>query len=140
MPNNYTEALDADASTRLAHILRVIFPHDGLDDGPYQRSAAAIIESAGTSVRQAGIITEGMRSLETLAGGDLAALDADTLGVILHHIERTEFFTLLLQSSVVTLYSDHEVWGYLGYEGYSSDKGGYQHHGFDDIDWLPAPI
>ena len=44
-----------------------------------------------------------------------------------------------LDSAVVTLYSDPEVWELLGYEGPSYDKGGYVDRGFDDLDWLPDP-
>ena len=31
------------------------------------------------------------------------------------------------------------MWDLLGYEGYSSDKGGYINRGFNDLDWLPEP-
>ena len=49
------------------------------------------------------------------------------------------FLTAIVDSVVVTLYSDPEVWELLGYEGPSFDKGGYLHRGFDDLDWLPDP-
>lgn len=137
--DGYASALDDAATRRLAHALRAIFPHDGLSDAPYLRSADAIIRAVSGSARQTGVVIEGLRGLDALAGGDLTALDPDGLGAVLRHLTQTEFFQLLLTSAVVSLYSDPEVWEHLGYEGFSSDKGGYLTRGFDDIDWLPAP-
>ena len=48
-------------------------------------------------------------------------------------------FQHVRSTSVVTLYNDQEVWGLLGYEGSSFEKGGYINRGFNDLDWLPEP-
>jgi hypothetical protein len=58
---------------------------------------------------------------------------------VLRGADGTPFLTAIVDSVVVTLYSDPEVWELLGYEGPSFDKGGYIHRGFDDLDWLPDP-
>ena len=137
--DHYADSLDAGATTRIASVIRAIFPHDALAEGPYQRSAEAIVTNVSPVTHQLAVVVEGIRSLDALAGGDLTALSTDELSAILRHIEQTEFFQLLLTSAVVTLYSDPETWSLLGYEGPSFDKGGYINRGFDDLDWLPDP-
>jgi len=133
-----TGELAPGIAAKLTRAVRAVFPHDGLGDGPYERSVSVILENVAGSMRQTGVVVEGVRSLEALAGAPLEELDVDELGGILRHITQTEFFQILLTSTVVTLYSDPETWEYLGYEGFSSDKGGYLNRGFDDLDWLPA--
>lgn len=130
---------DAAPTASLARIIRAIFPHDRLGDGPYLRSAETILRNVAGSAHQHGVVAEGVRSLEAVVGGDLQAIPVDELTRILQNIRQTEFFQILLTSSVVTLYSDQETWELLGYEGASFDKGGYLHRGFDDLDWLPEP-
>ncbi|MBS0661565.1 MAG: hypothetical protein JSR82_25415 [Verrucomicrobia bacterium] len=127
------------APASLARIIRAIFPHDRLSDGPYLRSAETILRNVTGSAHQYGVVAEGVRSLEAVVGGDLQAVAVDELSRILQSIRQTEFFQILLTSSVVTLYSDPETWELLGYEGASFDQGGYLHRGFDDLDWLPDP-
>ncbi|MCK3770821.1 hypothetical protein MZK47_14160 [Microbacterium aerolatum] len=130
---------DAAAAASLARIIRAIFPHDRLGDGPYLRAAETILGNVAGSAHQHGVVAEGVRSLEAIVGGDLSAVPVDELTRILQSIRQTEFFQILLTSSVVSLYSDPETWELLGYEGASFDKGGYLHRGFDDLDWLPEP-
>lgn len=132
------DAPDIALRAPLARVLRAIFPHDDLADGPYERSADAILGAAASSVRLRTVLREGLRSLDGMLPGDLADTDVDTLGRVLGTVTQTEFFQTLLTSAVVTLYSDPETWEHLGYEGFSSDQGGYLHRGFDDLDWLPA--
>ena len=60
-------------------------------------------------------------------------------GLALRGIERTAFFTLVRSTTVAFMYSDRELWAVVGYEGESSDQGGYVDRGFDDLDWLPDP-
>ena len=68
-----------------------------------------------------------------------AELAADEQLAVLEGISHTPFFQLVRSTTVTFMYSDREVWQVLGYEGESSDKGGYLHRGFDDLDWLPEP-
>jgi hypothetical protein len=129
--------LDAEVTRKIAHILRGIFPHDALADGPYQRSAEGIV-SAVSLPRDTGLVLEGVRSLEELTGGDLTLLSPDELGMHLKTIENTEFFAMLLTSAVVSLYRDPETWQLLGYEGSAVENGGYLGN-FNDLTWLPEP-
>lgn len=137
--DRYADALDTDVTSRIAAVIRAIFPHDSLAGGPYQRSAETIVANVSSIPHQLAVVVEGMRSLDALCGGDLTALTTDELSGVLRHIEQTEFFQILLTTAVVTLYSDPETWQLLGYEGASFDKGGYINRGFDDLHWLPEP-
>lgn len=129
--------LDAEVIQQIARILRAIFPHDALADGPYERSAQGIVDAA-VSPRDTGLVFEGVRSISDLAGGDLSSLSPDELGVHLKSIENTEFFALLLSTAVVSLYRDPETWALLGYEGSAVENGGYLGN-FNDLAWLPEP-
>ena len=40
---------------------------------------------------------------------------------------------------MVSLYNNEEVWKAFGYQGASYRFGGYLHHGFNDLNWLPEP-
>jgi hypothetical protein len=133
----FTMTVDAEVTNRIAHILRAIFPHDALADGPYKRSAQGIVDAV-SSPRDTGLVLEGVRSLDGLAGGDLTLLSPDELGVHLESIENTEFFAMLLTTAVVSLYRDPETWALLGYEGSAVENGGYIGN-FNDLTWLPEP-
>ncbi len=102
--------LTEHARTVLIRVIRVAFPHSRIPDGPYERTADIILKEAQASTWFRVALTQGLNSLDGLAGGDFCALD-----------------------------DDEEVWTVLGYEGPSFDKGGYLHRGFDDLDWLPEP-
>ena len=84
-------------------------------------------------------MTQGLNSLDALAGGDFCALDDDTAYKVLKRIEGTDFFGFIRRTTVLNLYDDPEVWAALGWEGSSFDKGGYINRGFNDLDWLPEP-
>ena len=136
---NTDDVFGADATRKLGYTLRAVFPHDALEDGPYRRAAEAILAAVAGSPHQTAVVAEGLRGLDGLTGGDLTQVSVDELSAVLLQVERTEFFQIMLTNTVVTLYSDSEVWDAFGYEGFSSDRGGYVSRGFDDLDWLPEP-
>jgi hypothetical protein len=123
----------------LVRVLRVAFPHQTFPDGPYERTAAKIVEAAGQSTWSTLQLTQGLTSLDSLSGRAFADLGADEALKVLQQVEGTEFFGLIRRTAVVSLYDDPEVWEALGYEGSSFEKGGYIDRGFDDLDWLPSP-
>ena len=84
-------------------------------------------------------LTQGLNSLDGLAGGDFCSLDDDQAYKVLKRIEGTDFFGFIRRTTVLNLYDDPAVWEALGYEGSSFDKGGYINRGFNDLDWLPEP-
>jgi hypothetical protein len=54
-------------------------------------------------------------------------------------MEATEFFNKVRGSEIVSLYNNQAVWKVIGYQGASYQIGGYLHHGFNDLKWLPDP-
>lgn len=131
----------ADAQVRhatLTSAIRAMFPHPSFPDGPYERTADAIVSKAAGDVRSQAQLDQGLVDLDAAAGGAFAALDAPAALEVLRGLSATPWFDLVRSTVVTTLYDDREVWALLGYEGESFSKGGYLQRGFDDLDWLPA--
>lgn len=128
-------AMSAEQHATLERVLRVAYPHEKLPDGPYQRTAQAIVESEP----EPGLVADAIRRLDAACQGGFASLDAPDATRALRAIQATPFFRHVAATAVVSLYDDSESWAALGYEGASFDKGGYLERGFDDLDWLPDP-
>lgn len=135
---NDTQLTDR-ARTVLVRVVRVAFPHSRLPDGPYERTADIIVREAEASNWFRVALTQGLNSLDGLAGGDFCSLGDDEAYKVLRRIEGTDFFGFIRRTTVLNLYDDPAVWAALGYEGSSHDKGGYIDRGFNDLDWLPEP-
>lgn len=131
--------LPDDAQQRLVGVIRAAFPHRDFPDGPYERTGEHIIATAAASPFQTAQLGQGLVSLDALRDKPFAELDAAEQLSVLEQVQHTAFFQLVRSMTVVFMYSDRDVWQVLGYEGESSDKGGYLHRGFDDLDWLPDP-
>lgn len=133
-------AISAQARRTLIRLLRVAYPHSSFPDGPYERTADAVIEKVGGSVFQALALGHGLASLDgAAAGGSFVDLDDAAAYALLRQVEHADFFKLIRSVAVVSLYNDQETWAILGYEGSAFEHGGYLHRGFDDLDWLPDP-
>jgi hypothetical protein len=135
---NDTQLTDR-ARTVLIRVVRVAFPHTRIPDGPYQRTADIILKEAAASNWFRVSLTQGLNSLDSLAGGDFCSLDDTSAYKVLKGIEGTDFFGFIRRTTVLNLYDDPAVWEVLGWEGSSFDKGGYLNRGFNDLDWLPEP-
>ena len=131
--------LPDDAAERLVRVLTVAFPHRDFPDGPYQRTAEHIIATVSGNAFQTAQLGQGLLGLDAVRDRPFADLDPADAFAVLEAISHTPFFALVRSTTVVFMYSDREVWGVLGYEGESSDQGGYVDRGFDDLDWLPDP-
>ena len=131
--------LPDDALQRLVRVLKVAFPHKGFPDGPYERTAEHIIVTVSGNAFQTAQLGQGLLGLDALRDRPFADLEPDEALAVLEEIAHTPFFALVRSTTVVFMYSDREVWRVLGYEGESSDKGGYVDRGFDDLGWLPDP-
>lgn len=136
-PDSHNDpGLDEGRRALLLRVLHVAYPHGSFPDGPYERTAAAIEAAAALAPEQAGALVAG---LDDLRERGFADADDEAATQLLRQVEDTAFFAIVRSTAVVALYSDHEVWDLLGYEGASFDQGGYLHRGFDDLDWLPDP-
>lgn len=120
----------------LIRMIRVMFPHKRFPDGPYERTADAILKAAGTTPASK---IEFATALGELTASGFANLDDKAAFEKLKGMEGSNFFKLVKGTTVTTLYDDPEVWQVLGYEGASFDKGGYINRGFNDLTWLPEP-
>lgn len=127
------------AGQSLLHMLRTLFPHDGLPDGPYERVRDSLLSDASASPRLMSLLAEGVRDLDTLAGRPFQELDEPAATAVLERIQAQPFFQVVRAKAVTTLYDDPEVWKLLGYEGPSFHLGGYLERGFNDLGWLPEP-
>lgn len=133
-------AITPAARGTLIRLLRVAYPHGSFPDGPYERTAEAVVAKVAGSVFQALSLAHGLASLDgAAAGGSFVDLDDAAAYALLRQVEHADFFTLIRSVAVVSLYNDQETWGILGYQGSSYEHGGYLHRGFDDLDWLPTP-
>ena len=123
----------------LVRLLRAAYPHPRFPDGPYERTAEAILTQAAASPYQKLAIATRLASLHARARRPLPAIDDTSALTLLRGIEQAPFFRFIRGVAVVVLYDDDEVHQLLGYEGPAYEKGGYLHRGFDDLDWLPTP-
>jgi hypothetical protein len=127
------------AGGTLVRMLRTMFPHDKLADGPYERTRDALLADASASPRLTALLAQGVRDLDALGGRPFNELDEAAATQVLEKIQSQPFFQVVRAKAVTTLYDDHEVWEHLGYEGPSVDRGGYLKRGFNDLEWLPEP-
>jgi hypothetical protein len=123
----------------LTVLVRSMFPHATFPDGPYERTAAAIIEAARDDLRARTQLEQGMRELDVAGGAPFAELSPEAALGVLRGMSGTAFFEAVRSQTILTLYDDPEVWSLLGYEGPSFEHGGYLQRGFEDLDWLPDP-
>ena len=128
-----------EAAETLTALIKAAFPHQGVPDSDYRRAAATVQAAAEDTTWMRVKLTQGLDSLQALAGGSFTELTAQEALPLLLRVQHTTFFGFVRQTVVVSLYEDEEVWDALGYEGPSFDKGGYIDRGFDDLDWLPDP-
>ena len=120
----------------LMKMCRDIYPHDRFPKGPYERTANDVITKGNAGDAKKAMLSDGIENLKKENYGNM---DIEKSTKYLKKIESTDFFQHVRGTTVVTLYNDQEVWGLLGYEGPSFDKGGYINRGFNDLDWLPEP-
>jgi hypothetical protein len=123
----------------LTAMVRAMFPHSRFPDGPYDRTAAAIVEAAQEDLRMRAQLEQGMRELDAAGDAPFAELPPDAAFEVLRRMSGSAFFEAVRSKTILTLYNDPEVWSLLGYEGPSFEQGGYLRRGFDDLDWLPEP-
>lgn len=139
MTDTVAQRLTSNQRATLVRLLRVAYPHPNFPDGPYERTADAVLDRVSASIPEKVALTTGLDSLDHEHRGAFTDLSDDDALQLLREAEDAPFFKVIRAVAVVALYNDHEVWELLGYEGSSYDKGGYINRGFDDLDWLPDP-
>jgi hypothetical protein len=132
------KTLNAHEGETLLKIARQIFPHDRLDDADYIIVVTDLDAEATTKPDTAKLLKDGIATLDS-GGAKFATLSNDQQLAALQKNENTPFFQKVHSTELVSLYNNHAVWKKLGYEGPSYQIGGYLHHGFNDLNWLPDP-
>ena len=136
------ENLTPGTMATLARMARDIYPHDRLADVYYVKAVAGYDAKAGQDAAFRKMVETGVAQLDAGAQQHhkspylMVAWEADRV-VLLQGVAEGPLFKKLQGDLLVTLYNNKEVWPKFGYEGESSDKGGYINRGFNDIDWLP---
>lgn len=123
----------------LLAMARHIFPHPELDDSYYIIVVQDLDADARTKADTAKLLSEGVARLDAVKSAKFVTLPPTDQIAVLKQIDRTDFFTKVRSSELVSLYNNHDVWKKLGYPGASYPIGGYLHHGFNDLSWLPDP-
>jgi hypothetical protein len=123
----------------LLRMARQIFPHDRLDDSYYIKVVEDLDAEASSKPATAKMLSAGVANLDRSAKGKFAARPAADQVAALEKIQHTPFFEKVRSTELVSLYNNQEVWKVFGYQGASYRFGGYLHHGFNDLNWLPEP-
>lgn len=133
------KSMNAHEGETLLKITRQIFPHDRLDDSDYIRVVQDLDAEAAANQDTAKLLHDGVADLDQHTNSKFVTMSADDQVATLKNIETTPFFGKVHGIELVSLYNNHDVWKKLGYQGASYPLGGYLHHGFNDLNWLPDP-
>ena len=133
------KTLNAHEAKVLLKMARQIFPHDRLDDSYYEKTVEDLDAEASARPATAKLLKAGVAKLDRLSKGDFAAQPPAAQIAALEKIQHTPFFEKVRSTELVSLYNNKAVWKTFGYQGASYPLGGYLHHGFNDLNWLPNP-
>jgi hypothetical protein len=133
------KTLNAHEGETLLKMARQIFPHDRLDDSYYIIVVRDLDHEATTTPASAQLMHDGVAHLDSGAPTRFIARSNTDQVAALKQIENTPFFRKVHGIELVSLYNNPAVWKRLGYPGASYPIGGYLHHGFNDLRWLPNP-
>jgi len=133
------KTLNPHQGQTLLGMSRQIFPHPQLDDSYYVIVVQDLDAEATTKTDTAKLLSDGVARLDTVKSAKFVTLSPADQIAALKQLDRTDFFTKVRNSELASLYNNHDVWKKLGYPGGSFAIGGYLHHGFNDLKWLPDP-
>jgi hypothetical protein len=133
------KTLTAHEGETLLKMARQIFPHDRLDDSYYMKVVEDLDIEASRKPVTGRMLRAGVANLDLSAKGKFAARPAAEQVSALEKIQHTPFFEKVRSIEMVALYNNPDVWKVFGYQGASYPFGGYLHHGFNDLNWLPDP-
>ena len=123
----------------LLQVSRQIFPHSKLGDAPYWNVVSQLDTAAQADPSVAKLLTDGVAQLDSSQASKFVDLNNAQKVSALKSVETTPFFQKVHGVELQTLYSDPAVFKALNYQGASYAMGGYLHHGFNDLEWLPGP-
>jgi|SRR5208283_2566259 len=130
---------DQHEGATLLKMARQIFPHDRLNDSYYWKVVEDLDHEAAATPATAKLLHDGVASLDQAQAAKFVTLSPDEQVAVLTKIDTSPFFQKVQSTAIVSLYNNHDVWRQFGYPGASYPFGGYIHHGFNDLNWLPDP-
>ena len=133
------KTLNPHEGETLLKMTRQIFPHDRLADAYYIKVVEDLDVEAGGKSETAKLLRDGVTQLDGAADTKFAGRSTGEQVAALRKVEETPFFQKVRSTALVSLYNNHDVWKQFGYPGASFPIGGYLHHGFNDLKWLPDP-
>ncbi len=133
------EVLDGHGARTLLAMTRTLYPHPALADEYYAVVVEALDAEAAKDASLAGLLKEGVASLDQALGVPFVSLSEGTRTEVLEGMQDDAFFQKVRGSTVFHFYNNKLVWRHFGYEGASYEFGGYLHRGFQDLGWLPDP-
>ena len=126
--------LEAHAAETLTAMARVLYPHDFLNDAPYRRVVEIVAQESDPAQR--ALLADGVAALDAATGRPFVALGEKEKLAAVEALQDRPFFEVMRAATARHLYDNRALWPRFGYEGASSDLGGYVERGFDDIDWI----
>ena len=133
------KTLNQHQAETLLRMARRIYPHDQLGDAYYIKVVEDLDAEATAKPTTARMLKAGVANLDRISGGKFANAPMPIQIAELKKVEHTPFFDKVRSTALVSLYNNKEVWKAFGYQGASYPFGGYLHHGFNDLNWLPDP-
>jgi len=131
-----TAVLDANTRTVVLRLLRLIYPHDAVQDHVY----AEVLDRALASLSGTSAFHETLMNAEKALNAQQPQrwidLDEESQIASMKAIDRTDFFATIRGALQTQLYNHSSVWAVLGYDGPSFEKGGYIERGAGVVDWL----
>ena len=132
-------ALDEHTARTLLVMSRRIYPHDSLGDMYYAVVVEGLDGAARTDKDVNALLADGVAGLDSAMAIKWLDLSEGNQLKVLKGVQDTPFFQKVRGATVVSLYNNPLAWRHFGYEGASSDYGGYLERGFDDLNWLARP-
>ncbi|NKC14572.1 MAG: gluconate 2-dehydrogenase subunit 3 family protein [Gammaproteobacteria bacterium] len=133
VPNSALKTLTASQARIAVTIARTLFPHDFLADAHYMNAVAAVDAKASADAATARLVQEALDGFDAR----FTLMPEGAREAKLRSLEGSDFFKLIYNETLMSLYNNADLWPLFGYEGSSVEHGGYIDRGFDDLDWLP---
>jgi hypothetical protein len=131
------KSLDEHTALTLVGVARELYPHDRLRDAYYAKVVEGLDGKAAENKDLGKTLTDGVASLDAAVGGvKWLELSPGNKLASLASMESTPFFQTVRGECITGIYNNPAVWRVFGYEGPSSDFGGYIDRGFNDLGWL----
>lgn len=132
-------ALPAHEAEVLVRMTRQLYPHEMLGDVYYAEVVEALDTKVAADPELAALVKSGVGELDASFGVPFLRLSPGVQLEALKRMETRAFFQKVRGHTVVALYNNKNLWPTFGYQGSSSEEGGYLYRGFQDAGWTVEP-